>query len=590
VLLILLSWAWNANRFRASFAGASEPAGEEKHYRKFMPGTKITMKPRKADYLLGENILLDYQISYDGEGGLAIDTATGIGTDSCLVVATDAAGKRVPASTLEFHCTGQAGGFVRRGAPWTYTIPLTYYCRIDKPGTYRVRVIHDLYWSTNALSGKTRPISKYDPLSAAKDDPRWAEATITVRMPDEAQARKVVDDMRRLPLDVEYYRHLGGVWETDDYADFACLAFPVYLPILAELAKDKRDGNRALMGIAHIPTPEATQTLLRLMASADQEGRRRITAALCDRLPDLPGVNRSERENPIQFLDADPKQVKASWRDDFAVPTRQIARKMLTAGDLRSIRAGAYVLGAIGTRDDTPALAATLSRLLFLFELAKSAKEFNPEAEDIRATCRALTRAIEALAQRGVTPTADPRTAGEIIHYMLTLKLSSGFRPGDWEQRCANWVRNGTPSARVFVLTNTPLPLSKSLVDTYRKEIRHVMATTPDELALRDTVQRAVEIEIPLDEVLQMLVQRLSGDAVYFYPDLCSCLESLVQAGKLDTKYFVCRPTPNEKGVAAVRDAWKKFLADEGPAIRNGKRFDRKSPEVRRLFEAGMID
>ena len=40
---------------------------EEKRHRKFMPGTKITLKARKARYFLGENILLDYQVSYDGE-------------------------------------------------------------------------------------------------------------------------------------------------------------------------------------------------------------------------------------------------------------------------------------------------------------------------------------------------------------------------------------------------------------------------------------------------------------------------------------------------------------------------------------------
>src|SRR5208283_468553 len=38
--------------------------GEEKVHREFVPGTKITLKARKAQYFLGENILLDYQIEY----------------------------------------------------------------------------------------------------------------------------------------------------------------------------------------------------------------------------------------------------------------------------------------------------------------------------------------------------------------------------------------------------------------------------------------------------------------------------------------------------------------------------------------------
>jgi hypothetical protein len=48
-----------------------------------MPGTKITLNPHKAKYFLGENILLDFEISYDGDGGLAIDTVGGLGSDDC---------------------------------------------------------------------------------------------------------------------------------------------------------------------------------------------------------------------------------------------------------------------------------------------------------------------------------------------------------------------------------------------------------------------------------------------------------------------------------------------------------------------------
>ena len=114
------------------------------------------------------------------------------------------------------------------------------------------------------------------------------------------------------------YRHLGGVWEMADYADFTCLQYPIYLPTLEKLAANKDADKRALMGIAHIPTPEATGALFRLLEGADPDRVRRIASALCDRLPVPQGVNGPGRVNPIEAEDADPQLVKQAWRSDFA--------------------------------------------------------------------------------------------------------------------------------------------------------------------------------------------------------------------------------------------------------------------------------
>jgi hypothetical protein len=129
--LLLLNMVW---------AGAPE----EKRHRGFVPGTNITLKARKAPYFLGENILLDYQVEYHGAGALAVDTITGLGSPDCTVVALDADGKKAPASTREFRSTGQSGRYLRRGDSVRFTIPLSYYCRLEKPGKYRIRAAHNL--------------------------------------------------------------------------------------------------------------------------------------------------------------------------------------------------------------------------------------------------------------------------------------------------------------------------------------------------------------------------------------------------------------------------------------------------------------
>jgi len=159
-------------------------AGEEKVHREFVPGTKITLKARKARYFLDENILLDYQIEYDGEDALAVDTITGLGSPDCTVVVLDFSGTKALASTRPFHSTGQSGRTLRRGGSVRFTIPLSYYCRLEKPGKYRIRAAHNLLWTDRDIA-------------IAEGDPRLAVTTIEVSMPDDAQARKVTEQLLR---------------------------------------------------------------------------------------------------------------------------------------------------------------------------------------------------------------------------------------------------------------------------------------------------------------------------------------------------------------------------------------------------------
>src|SRR5262249_695418 len=150
----------------------------------------------------------------------------------------------------------------------------------------------------------------------AKDDPRWAEASFEVLMPDESQAKKVVERMLGAKEKLERY----WTWDTPDFADFACLRYSVYLPVLEKMAADTPGGRNALLGIAHNPTPEATEALFRLLKTADNKSLTRVVAALCDRLPEPKGFARPDRHHPIQIeidedstereRDADPKLVK----------------------------------------------------------------------------------------------------------------------------------------------------------------------------------------------------------------------------------------------------------------------------------------
>lgn len=568
--------AGGAEPSKASVGSAKRATPREEVFRKFMPGTKIVLTPRKEKYFLGENILLDYQIAYDGDGSLDLGTSTGLGSTNCSVSAIDEAGNQAPRSTLTFHCTGQSGTYCRHGRPVTYTIPLVHYCRLEVPGHYRIRAAHDLYWSNrDPATGLLPPIPD--------NDARWAETTIVVVMPSEVQARKVVEQMRQLRSDVDDYRHLGGLWKTSDYADFACFQYPIYLPILEQLASSKDGDKRALMGITHIPTPEATATLFRMLKDADRHLVPRVIASLCDRLPDPPGVMRPGRENPIQFEDADPKLVRQSWRDDFAAPARRLARELLTDEDSTNIRCGAYILEAVGTANDMPALVAVLNKLVPVVEATKP-PQYIGEIAPIRVASSELGYAIEALAGRGVEPIADPRTPGDILHVILALKQRKDFRPSGWEKRCLDWIEHSTPYLREAVLFNSPRPIPESLVGAYRSGVQQVIASTKEQTVIHIAVQFALDVKIPVDEILGMLVGRLDSNEPQMYVNLSLCLRDLLESGKHDHPFADCTRVPNAKEIAKMKAAWKQFLKEHGQAIRQGKHFDLHSDKIFELI------
>src|SRR5262249_16766542 len=149
-------------------------------------------------------------------------------------------------------------------------------------------------------------------------------------------------------------------------------------------------------------------------------------------------------------------------------------------------------------------LVATVSRLVPIVERTKPPRYIG-EVAPVRQACREATSAIEALAARGVDPKIDPRTPGEIIHFVSTVRQRKEFRPEDWEKRCQAWVRMKSPYVREFVLFNTPRPLPKSLVDAYREGTRSVIATTHDQTTIHVAVRSALVFKVPADELLGLL-------------------------------------------------------------------------------------
>lgn len=146
---------------------------------------------------------------------------------------------------------GQLGSWMDSGNPSVspsgsrvFTVIPRRYIRLDRPGRWTLRLFHDLG------------------MGRARDgfEPRWATATIDVVMPDAAQAEAVlIDHETRLTQHVD-----PKIERRPAAADFPAMELPIYLPLLDARA---RAGSRyAIQGLAMIPTMEATESLLDILA------------------------------------------------------------------------------------------------------------------------------------------------------------------------------------------------------------------------------------------------------------------------------------------------------------------------------------
>ncbi|HZY85109.1 MAG TPA: WD40 repeat domain-containing protein, partial [Gemmataceae bacterium] len=231
-------------------------------------GARASLVLDKKEYFLGENVLAHFCVENAGQGMFYVETGGDYrGAARQLrfgVRATGADGKEVADPDPSGFCMGgiSCSRRLTPGAKFWASLPLMRYCRFEKPGTYRLRVSHDLGW--HGEGPRKHPV---------------AEATITFAMPNPEQARRVVEETYRLAKD-----NGGTSGERQaPYADFTTLAYPVYLSLLAPRAA--KGDEHALVALEHMPTPEATEALLRLLDHKDAKVARRALQAINLRLP-----------------------------------------------------------------------------------------------------------------------------------------------------------------------------------------------------------------------------------------------------------------------------------------------------------------
>lgn len=536
---------------------------------------RVVLSFDKATFLLGENVLVHYCL----ENASATPFRIQVGGDyegasrstRFQVTVTSADGTVLPAPASSslggISITPTVGG----GQQWCQSLQLMRYARIDDPGTYTVRVTHDLGWRRG-----TAPEGR---------------ASIALAMPNPAEARRVVAETLALPPSSGLF--MDGQKATPT-RDLSTLRYGVYLPVLLPLAQA---GNReAVVGIGAIPTPAATRALIALLAHTDHALALDAAGMLAMRLPD-PGLDGTlPRRSPFgDGAEGERRYLRdASWQPEMGTLVREAATTWLGSQNVQDVIQGAFMLEAVGDASSGPALLAALDRALDRTRTAPAESDVYPRP---RGAMQELMRAADVMVARGYVPPVSPATAGEAALWLAA--FGRGARPAGWQDRLHDLLAHPIPYVRELALQRVPPDATPALFSTVGLALQS--SDMDVQIAASDLVQRAKlttfrpDIEALLREATDFMVMNAARNALYVVggraavmeiaadriadpsklPDTMRGLFGLFE-GAGGTSSGPVSPTEAE----ALSARWKRFLAAHRAEIDSGTRFSLDDPVV----------
>jgi hypothetical protein len=399
----------------------------------------ITFDRERA--FLGENVLAHYCVENTSDAAFAIDVSSvgdGAGPEQRFVVSVSGEDGAVVLDPgrekLEFGGLGRDAQLAP-GKTWCHTIPLSERARIDAPGTYTVRIAHDLGWPE-----KTAPI---------------AIAQLSFAMPTPAEAEAVVADMAARPE-----RH--GVNDGElakPYFDFSTLGYPVYLPILERRAR--AGFVPAVDGLGAIAEPGTTRLLLDLARSPNMDVATRAAEMLARRVPELDAPTGPGAAFRRRF-------VEASWSPSYDDSARTAALGLLASAGDRDVISAGEILAALGRPSDAGAVNGALERAVMR---ANAWAIWSIGAPSPILPCEALMRAARGLRRRGASSPTSPKTTAETMAWIDELRR--GARPAGWQDELARAMRHRLVYVRWFAMMNAPAPTSTAITSAISTNLAH---------------------------------------------------------------------------------------------------------------------
>jgi HEAT repeat protein len=554
------------------------------------PAYKVTVTPQRQEYFLGENILVHYRLENTGKEPVRYEKGGFFPTlrrnDGYRVTAKllDDQGRPTGESAPAIPEPANFGGPVTHwelppGGVYEQTLYLPRYLRFEKPGRYRVRVANVI---------RLEPEKE---LSAG-------ETTLTLKQPTLAQARAVYQRMKQLPAGP-----VAGSGERSDteIADFEALLQPVYLKILAEQAARKDQG--ALAGLGKILTAEATAALVKLIEQAlvadDLDFALLVYRQVEGRLPN-PRWYDFEPNNPAAGQqDAGRRALVAQvWRPEFAGALRRLAARLARDPAARGLGDLSYIYECVGMPEDLPDLARGYTKAI---EATKTLPFETHQYFRPRGAAYGYRFATRRLLDRGAKAPVPPQTAGEAAVFFLALASQKDFRPAGWQDQAVRWLKDETPYLREFVLDHLPEPVPAAVLDLLPQQLAHeyidlqiaachvarkhprpafrqpllqILKTGKEEHLLNAATVAGPPNGLTNDRILEVLLGRLGND------DL---------GGKGVVRLLLLILDDNQGRAEfqltdAVRTAtvarWRRFLEQNRPRLRQGRRFRIGDPEI----------
>lgn len=565
----LLAWS------PCSLAAQFDPAIRWPGTQPVPEGAKVTLEFDKAEYFLGENVLVHFIL--ENAGAEAFEASFGHdyrGATRHLrfkVTATNQEGVEAEDPDLQQHDMGGFGGPVtlKPGETFVQSLPLMRYCRINEPGLYTIRATHDFGWSEEE---RKRPVG---------------ETTVTFLLPDAAQAERIVSEMEQLPA----YGSSSRGERTGAYADFRCLDHPVYLDPLVRRAR--AGDERVFAGLGRIGTQEATKTLIQLANETDAKVALGAAQTLLGRLP-VPVAPHMAFGFHLERR----RLAELSWDGTLAPDARAVAKALIEKPGTQDVAAGARIIEAIGEPEDAPAVLAALDRALQ--QTNKPRREPKDNILDLPQPVRELTQAMDALHGRGFALGEGLSGHAQIFLWFRWLANDPPPRPPRWQQMMEAFATASPYPLREAVIRSIPLPLADEHVpfimrglsdsdlgvcraacnmagasgDTeFLQPILDIIATEHHEWLLYATNDAAKKLGAGF-ELYETWADRLGEEHLFVL-----ALRELVGVLELPSSGGGRTDLSREERLE-LRKAWKVFLSEHAEEIRAGKRFAVTDPAV----------
>lgn len=554
-------------------------------------GLRVRLRVDKGEWLLGESVMIHYEVVNEGDRPAKIDMGGDHRTSPqrhlrFKVVAFDERGVVVEDPYPERWCFGGMGGprELKPGASFWEGIPLWRHCAIVRPGTYTIRVYHDLGWDGEPFASIE---ATHPPLM-----PHLApvvETKISFREPTPDEARDVLTAILNSPPTD------GRMWgeRAESFGEVTSIRSLVYVPLIRERVHLGEES--AMDALGTMPFAEATQELVELAQQGSPSSRQRAMQLLLQRLPNGPVQQRTRR-----WL------ARKAWRDEFRSGPMELAWELLRKDERESIIMGADIVAAIGSAEDLPRMIKFADRVLIKYHDDEDEQAKYPRPAN--ASGRVIGAASQLLA-RGGRPPAKATSAATGLIMLFAIGRDEKFRPDDWVRQVQELARHPIPHVRATVLERLPPSEASAFGDTIVEALEDAYlpvkvaacnqagklklpaAAAPlmkllkkenDQWLINAAYEAALACGAPRDRVMEICIERLSDSeqGATFVRRLILVLDTNGGSSESQVDWSVAPRLQRE---------WRKLLEAERERIAAGEKLSADEPPVTpALFPRGF--